>query len=127
MRTSRNAWGASLDSTDAIMEWELGSRAMEGIEAENRGAILAEATVRLRASRAQLKPPYREGDEYLDHLVTVKGRVEELYFCYDVAEDGRLMCTIIDPPQPENTGGITFIPPELVEDSVYWAKEDTNG
>lgn len=129
MRTSRNAWGSSINTHDAVMEWELGSRAMEHIEAENT-PVLGLAAVRLRASRAQVRieDPFGEGTMYLDHLVTVKGRPDELYFCYDVAEDGRLMCTIIDPPLPDGAGDFTLIPPEMVEDSTPWvqAKEDSD-
>jgi len=125
MNTRRNAWGASIDTPDSACEWELGSRVLEGIEAENKPR-LGLAAVTLRASRAKLpvEDPFGPGMQYLDHLITVEKRPDELYFCYDIAEDGRLICTIIDPPLSENEGDFTLIPPEMVEDSTPWEKVD---
>ena len=124
MRTSRHAWGASLDSHDAVLEWELGSRVMEGMLAENMPR-LGTATIKLRASRAYMAVPVdNDGEEYLDCLVTVKGRPDELYFCYDIADDGRLMANIVEPPLPDGASDLTLIPPEFVEDSTPWALLD---
>jgi len=119
----RAAWGQSIDSPDAAWEWELGSRVLEGLEAENT-PILGEATVRLRASRAyQVPEPGHDGEQYIDCLIVAEGHEDETYFCYDMTADGYLMCNIVDPPLPQGVGEVTLIDPILVVDWTEWTVE----
>lgn len=123
-RRQRNAWGGSIAADpSAAMEWELGARVMNDLEAENmRFTALGAVTTRGNRAAAVAITRY-PGVEFFEHLISVVGSPDTLYFCYDLTEEGHLLCTQVDPPLGENNNTVHIFMPEDVEDSTEWDKE----
>lgn len=130
LRTSRNAWGRSLaEDVSAAMEWELGSRVMNDMEAENTPYV-RHGALSARIQRAQPQPVDESAaaDQFMECLITVKGGdPEELLFVYDISADNDLMCTVVEPPMGENMHEMRLVSPTAVEDCVKWDKVETGG
>jgi hypothetical protein len=124
----RSAWGESLASDIAVMEWELGSRATNDILNENSG--WGEVTIANRFDRARSTSVATLSSDdpefYTGKLVTLLGKGEEdcIYLCHGLSDKGGIR---IESLCGDDMGTMYIVGLTWVEDWAYADEEASKG